>query len=91
MKECYNFLAMKKYPTQITNCKISNNVIVLKRISNTTWTVENMSGTRIGSITKEYGWEFISYNEIGNKFDTWLHNKYPFGNCVLNFMEDFWC
>ena len=90
-KECYNILVMNTNTiTYITDVKVGNHKILIRKIKNETgWLIVNRKGTWIGSIERDFGFEFQSFNEIGDKLEEILLKRYPFGNAAQEFICEF--
>ena len=78
---------------QMTNCKIAGNDIVLIKISNEphkNFLVTNKKGEQIGNISNAFGWNFCAYNNLGEKLEMWMSNRYKSEDYVLKFLIEFW-
>lgn len=77
--------------TYHTNVKVGNHKISIRKFNNKTgWLIVNRKGTRIGVIEREFGFEFIPFNEIGDRFAEILLKRYPFGNATHQFICEFY-
>ena len=76
--------------TYHTTVKVGNHKIFIRDfIDGDGWLIVNKKGTWIGSITKSFGFDFNSYNEIGDKLAEILLKRYPSGNAAQQFICEF--
>ena len=76
--------------TYTTDVKVGNYKIFIRKFKNETgWLIINRKGTRIGAIERDFGFEYIPFNDIGDKLRDILLKRYPFGNAAKEFICEF--
>lgn len=76
--------------TYHTNVKVGNHKIFIRKFENNTgWLIVNRKGTWIGAIERDFGFEFIPFNEIGDRLAEILLERYQFGNVAQEFICEF--